>query len=447
MTISVLSLAVGLSSKLGPPNNWWLRYFIFSRRSLTFGIIALYLFGPKLTGEAYGDPYLSFGFPCEDVSHYYTSADHMEGEDLKKELNSIISPHHSLSYKQVWEAIKVLDAADDDNPEASSDVVEIYSLRIVSKMSAGKPEGWNREHLWPRSYGLTKGPSLTDLHNIRPADVNVNSSRGNKYYGECLANSNDCMKPANKEAAYDTETNKMRWAPPSQVRGDIARALMYMAVCYGFDQSDGSPNLHLSDSPSMENREMGLLSTLLEWNELDPPSRTEQLRNNRVCQLYQHNRNPFVDHPEYANLLWKQDIAFSQTMDSPLMAWINELHYNNRGKDKNEFVEIVVESSADATRLKLALYNGTTGKVYRTLSLADKSVFHVTHVGSSFLIYTAFVQLQNGPSNGVALVSDKDDGHVQVIQFISYQGVVKVISEPATETKSGYWYSGNGRII
>lgn len=51
--------------------------------------------------------------------------------------------------------------------------VEIYSLRAVSKNLAGKPEGWNREHLWPRSYGLISGPSLTDLHNIRPADVNV----------------------------------------------------------------------------------------------------------------------------------------------------------------------------------------------------------------------------------------------------------------------------------
>lgn len=54
-----------------------------------------------------------------------------------------------------------------------------------------------------------------------------------------------------------------------------------------------------------ENREMGLLSTLLEWNEVDPPSREEKLRNERVCKFYQHNRNPFVDNPEYANLIWK----------------------------------------------------------------------------------------------------------------------------------------------
>ena len=51
---------------------------------------------------------------------------------------------------------------------------------------------------------------------------------------------------------------------------------------------------------------MGLLSTLLKWNEVDPPSREEKLRNERICKLYQHNRNPFIDHPEYANLTWKQ---------------------------------------------------------------------------------------------------------------------------------------------
>lgn len=55
--------------------------------------------------------------------------------------------------------------------------------------------------------------------------------------------------------------------------------------------------------------EMGLLSTLLKWNEVDPPSREEKLRNERICKLYQHNRNPFVDHPEYANLIWKQVVS------------------------------------------------------------------------------------------------------------------------------------------
>uniref|UniRef100_A0A453E834 Uncharacterized protein n=1 Tax=Aegilops tauschii subsp. strangulata TaxID=200361 RepID=A0A453E834_AEGTS len=61
----------------------------------------------------------------------------------------------------------------------------------------------------------------------------------------------------------------------------------------------------VKDGHPLFRRRMGLLSALLQWNELDPPSRSEQRRNDRVCSLYQHNRNPFVDHPEYANLIWR----------------------------------------------------------------------------------------------------------------------------------------------
>ncbi|KAJ1433412.1 Endonuclease I [Sesbania bispinosa] len=275
-------------------------------------LISFYLLSLSLVAAASDYPSPSL-YSCEDITNYYSPLKHLrlKGEALKRKLNSIIAPHHSLSYQEVWDALKVLDAADIDKPEASSGIVEIYSLRVVPKRLSGKPSGWNREHLWPRSYGLRNGPSLTDLHNIRPADVNVNSSRGNKYYGECMTGSTKCLRPANKEAALDTETDKERWAPPTQVRGDIARALMYMAVCYGFQQPGGSPGLRLSDTPNVENREMGLLSTLLKWNEVDPPSREEKLRNERICKFYQHNRNPFVDHPEYANLIWKQAVSRS----------------------------------------------------------------------------------------------------------------------------------------
>ncbi|KAI6682654.1 hypothetical protein NL676_036535 [Syzygium grande] len=251
-------------------------------------------------------PSPSFTHACEDIDTYYVQLRNSKGQALQKKLHSLISPHRSLSYKQVWDALKILDAADVDNPEASPGVVEIYTLKIVPKALAGKPEGWNREHLWPRSYGLIDRVSLSDLHNLRPSDINVNSSRGNKYYGECTFTSAKCLRPANKEAAIDTESDSKRWAPPRQVRGDIARALMYMAVSYGFHQPGGGPDLHLSDSPSVEKKEMGLLSTLLRWNKFDPPSREEKLRNDRICKFYQYNRNPFVDHPEYADLIWEQ---------------------------------------------------------------------------------------------------------------------------------------------
>ncbi|XP_029125506.1 uncharacterized protein LOC109790461 isoform X2 [Cajanus cajan] len=188
----------------------WLTCFDFSWRRLS-RIISFYLLSLSLVAAASDYPTPST-YACENISNYYSPVKNLRlrGEALKRQLNSIIAPHRSLSYREVWDALKVLDAADVDNPQASSGIVEIYSLRVVPKRLSGKPQGWNREHLWPRSYGLTNGPSLTDLHNIRPADVNVNSSRGNKYYGECVTSSTKCLRPANKEAALDTEADKER---------------------------------------------------------------------------------------------------------------------------------------------------------------------------------------------------------------------------------------------
>ncbi|CAJ2649870.1 unnamed protein product [Trifolium pratense] len=313
----------------------WLICFNFSWRWFSRLVSFYLLLSLNLVAVASDYPAPST-YACEDIANYYSPLKHLrlKGEALKRKLNTIIAPHHSLSYQEVWDALKILDAADIDKPGASSGIVEIYSLRVVPKWLSGKPQGWNREHLWPRSYGLTSAPSLTDLHNIRPADVNVNSSRGNKYYGECITSSTKCLRPANKEAAPDTEADKKRWAPPKQVRGDIARALMYMAVSYGFQQPGGSPGLRLSDTPNAEKREMGLLSTLLEWNEMDPPSREEKLRNERICKFYQHNRNPFVDHPEYANLIWKQVVS----RHGPH----NDKTVSNKGKELEQLSQLIL---------------------------------------------------------------------------------------------------------
>ncbi|WOL13854.1 hypothetical protein Cni_G22634 [Canna indica] len=376
-------------------------------------------------------------YPCEDVDRYHSGVSGLEGAALMEKLSSIVSIHRSLRYKEVWDALKILDAADVENPEAASEIIEIYSLRAVPKSLAGKPEGWNREHLWPRSYGLTDGPALTDLYNIRPADANVNSSRGNKYYGECTAVSTHCVRPANNEAAPDTEADKESWAPPVQVRGDVARSLMYMAVSYGFQQPDGRPPLQLSDSPNIEKSEMGLLSTLLRWNKLDPPSKVEQLRNDRICKLYQHNRNPFIDHPEYANLIWKHATPGNTILPHPnSKAWINEFHYDNKGKDRNEFIEILLDPSIDAAKLELVFYNGSNGRMYKSLSLEDNQIFSVESDASGYRIFTAFTSLQNGPADSIALVSIRDEAHFEVPQFISYEGSLRAIDGPAKGMKS-----------
>ncbi|KAL6977779.1 hypothetical protein U1Q18_026565 [Sarracenia purpurea var. burkii] len=108
--------------------NWkWYRCFIVPW-SWTSRMISIYLFCLNFVAEAYEIPYSSFGYGCENVQKYYARVGHLRGEALKRNLNSIIARHQSLSYnevsstKQVWDALKILDAADFDKPEASSEV-------------------------------------------------------------------------------------------------------------------------------------------------------------------------------------------------------------------------------------------------------------------------------------------------------------------------------------
>lgn len=439
-------------SSLATSGRWFTSFSLCWRHIA--GAVTLLLFFLNFGAEASDDHLTSASqtfYHCEDVSHYYTYLEGLKGKQLMEKLHNIVSPHHSLPYNQVWDALQVLDAADIDHPKDSPNVIEIYSLRAVPKTLAGKPQGWNREHLWPRSYGLGKGPEFSDLHNLHPADVNVNSSRGNKYYGMCVPSSMDCLRPANPNAAPDTATDKEIWTPPAKVRGDIARSVLYMAIRYGFNQPPGSHNLHVSNSPRMEDAQMGLLSVLLEWNEIDPPSRSEQLRNDNICKIYQHNRNPFVDHPEYATRIWENSRGEAPVPTDPeisnqaflrekisMTAWINELHYENKGKDENEFIEVAVGTSMDLSKLKIVLYNGADGKVYRSLSLSDSARFSIADTELGFSIITVFLpagSLQNGPADGMALVEEGNRG-AQVLHFLSYEGSIEAVDGPAKGLKS-----------
>jgi len=49
--------------------------------------------------------------------------------------------------------------------------------------------------------------------------------------------------------------------------------------------------------------QMAMLDVLLQWNLDDPVDDFERNRN-EVIFTYQHNRNPFIDYPEFVPLIW-----------------------------------------------------------------------------------------------------------------------------------------------
>ncbi len=143
----------------------------------------------------------------------------------------------------------------------------------------------NREHTWPNSRGSGKSGPGADPFIIRPTLTSENSDRGNLFYG-------------------NTKSNE--WDPAScgfeAARGESARVILYAATMY---YKDG---LALSNNPgdATSLKTMGTLSTLLAWNTAYAPTPIE-IQINEYLSNNGYGRNPFVDHPEYANYIWDRN--------------------------------------------------------------------------------------------------------------------------------------------
>ena len=225
---------------------------------------------------------------------YYQDAIGKTGPELEAALNGIISNGvTTLNYDDVWEALKVTD----EDPNNTANVVLLYSGRSQGKdTNGGDADQWNREHVWAKSHGdfdTVPGPG-TDVHHLRPTDVSVNSDRGNKDF--------DMGGTENAEAPGNF-TDDDSWEPRDAVKGDVARMIFYMSVRY--EGNDGFADLEVNDQVGNgSNPNIGKLSVLKQWNEQDPPDAFEQHRNEVIFTDIQHNRNPFVDHPEWVEEIW-----------------------------------------------------------------------------------------------------------------------------------------------
>ncbi|MFD3649012.1 endonuclease I family protein [Streptomyces cyaneofuscatus] len=224
---------------------------------------------------------------------YYQDALGKTGTELKSALHTIISDQAKLSYSQVWDALK----ATDEDPANSSNVILLYTGRSQSKNdNGGNADQWNREHVWAKShgdFGTATGPG-TDIHHLRPEDVSVNSARGNKDFD------NGGSQLGEAPGNY---TDGDSFEPRDAVKGDVARMILYMAVRYEGNDSfaDLEPNDQVNNSSAPK---MGKLSVLKQWSQEDPPDAFEKRRNDVIFEQFQHNRNPFIDHPEWVGAIW-----------------------------------------------------------------------------------------------------------------------------------------------
>lgn len=222
------------------------------------------------------------GVITPELSPYYKSAEGLTGNALKAKLRTIISSNvKSTSYGDLRSYLPYTDV----DPENSSNIILFYGQVSVKNSSSN----WNREHVWPKSLGwFNESGAGSDVHHLRPEDYNVNSTRGNLPMGE--VNGGKAVKYSNGVIAGYSGGGYFE--PNDKTKGDVARIYFYMMIRYS--QTDSSYKV---------TRTAQSLAMLLKWHEEDPVDEFEKVRNNRSYEK-QGNRNPFIDYPEFAKMIF-----------------------------------------------------------------------------------------------------------------------------------------------
>lgn len=230
----------------------------------------------------------SFLLYAQSAPSYYSGVNfNKTGNALKSELASLITTTHTktISYSELQTLMKTSDV----DPDKPGNLLLIYGSQASGTHQRSRPVGgtWNREHVYAKSKGTpnlgTSGPGA-DGHHLRPADNTLNSTRGSLLFDDGAG-----------ATAY--KTSRGGWYPGDEWKGDVARILMYMYVRYNTRclplNITMNPNTYSQDFPDI----------LLKWNIEDPVSGFEIQRNNVVAQT-QKNRNPFIDNPYLATVIW-----------------------------------------------------------------------------------------------------------------------------------------------
>ncbi len=211
---------------------------------------------------------------------YYTGYDlNLSDNSLLIELRGLLQDTHKkiTTYDELRQSLQLSDISLID----SSKILQFYSRKEVNK-TWQSGETWNREHVWPQANGWFKTSGAgSDMHHIRPTMNKVNSTRGNKPFGEVSNGSQ--IEGCTYSSSY--------FEPQDAAKGDTARIIFYLLTRYS--EADSYSITKVAQSMSM----------LLEWNELDPVDEWEKNRNEETYK-YQGNRNPFIDYPSLANSIW-----------------------------------------------------------------------------------------------------------------------------------------------
>lgn len=327
---------------------------------------------------------------------YYNAASGLSGNALKTALHNIIKNHNSISYNNLWTAYKKTDA------KASGKVWDIYSdipsgtppyqfSFVTDQCGNYSTEGdcYNREHSWPQSWFNSVNGPVSDLFHIYPTDGKVNGERGNYPYGNVAAASWTSLNGGKLGLCADPGYSQTAFEPIDAYKGDLARSYFYMSTRYMTEDAGWTSSVATNKSTILPWE----VNVLLQWHHLDPVSAKEIARNDSIYYRFQNNRNPYIDHPEWADSIWKVTVFPSTSVEELVGKQAFSLHPN----PAEDLVQIAnLSGTAQDIRLVVSSLNGTV--VYRE----EKRLFETLEIDCSSWargIYTVSLASEHGVSH------------------------------------------------
>lgn len=285
--------------------------------------------------------------------NYYNSIDtSLRGDDFRDKLANLITTTHTnyTSYAGLANAYKTTDAV----PNKSGYITWFYTgTEVKFSGFGGKGGQTNREHVWPKDGGSAFSATSecgSDAHHLRPTECNLNSTRGSKSFGEVEQSTQNVVNQ-NKSASYGDGTadslcytSGSFFYPAAGYRGATARILMYVQTRWG-----NKFNLQFVDGAG-HSKTIGDFKTLMKWHLEELPTQEEINRNQAVYEI-QGNRNPFIDHPEYAAYIYSEAGSYYANNGTTMANEVNALLANNNPYGG--------QTNVDPTKLTLDEYSCT----------------------------------------------------------------------------------------
>ncbi|MBP5401260.1 MAG: endonuclease [Bacteroidales bacterium] len=260
---------------------------------------------------------------AQDVNDYYRRAVGLRGVALQDTLHEIIKGHERQTYEDLRYIYALLDTLpngeiwDIYTDSCHWRPTEFHALPLGSGASH-ECDCMQREHSFCNSWMGGNGsstnpirnePFFSDLFQLYPTDGYVNQIRNDNPYG--MVSVDETIRTFANGAklgqnSYPNAPEVTAYEPVDAYKGDIARSFFYMAVRYKYEDET-----FMEEGPMTYRSQLKdwALEMLLTWHRLDPVSAKERNRNEGIYRNWQGNRNPFIDFPELADLIWGEGSA------------------------------------------------------------------------------------------------------------------------------------------